>query len=77
MNSDNRTGKNIADEIAQLQTIAQNLSSEINQLHHELRRVRDALERAGGSGHELEKNARQLSENIRLCEQDLKHNHEQ
>jgi chromosome segregation ATPase len=76
MNAGDRPVKNISADLAQLQTVAQKLSSEINQLHHELRRVRDGLERAGGSGHELEKSARQLSENIRLCEQELKHNQE-
>jgi len=76
MNAADRPVKNISAELAQLQTVAQKLSSEINQLHHELRRVRDGLERAGGSGHELEKNARQLSANIELCEKDFKDNQE-
>ena len=47
------------------------LAAEINALHHELRRVRDGLEQAGGSSHELERRARQLSDNIRLCEEEL------
>ncbi len=50
------------------------LAVEINALHHELRRVRDGLERAGGSSHELEQRARQLSNNIRLCEEELAEN---
>lgn len=45
---------------------------ELNALQHELRRVKDALERVGGSSHDLEKRARQLSENIQLSENDLK-----
>ena len=51
--------------------MSDSLAAEINALHHELRRVRDGLERAGGSSHELEQRARQLSENIRLCEAEL------
>ncbi len=45
------------------------LRQEIAALQHELRRVRDALER--GSSHELEHRARQLRANIELCERDL------
>ena len=48
------------------------LRSEINALQHELRRVRDGLERAGGVLPELEQRANQLSKNIELCEKDLK-----
>ncbi len=47
------------------------LQSEINALHHELRRVRDGLERAGGESGELEQRVKQLSENIELCEKEL------
>jgi septal ring factor EnvC (AmiA/AmiB activator) len=77
MNAADRPVKNISADLAQLQTVAQKLSSEINHLHHELRRIRDALERTGGSGHELEKNARLLSANIKLCESELKENQKQ
>ncbi len=52
-------------------SVSDSLAAEINALHHELRRVRDGLERAGGSSHELEQRARQLSNNIRLCEEEL------
>ncbi len=52
-------------------SVSESLAAEINALHHELRRVRDGLERAGGSSHELEQRARQLSNNIRLCEEEL------
>ncbi len=55
-------------------SVSKSLAAEINALHHELRRVRDGLERAGGSSHELEQRARQLSENIRLCEAELAEN---
>ena len=50
------------------------LVAEINELHHELRRVRDGLVRAGGSSHELERSERQLSKNIRLCREELAEN---
>ena len=57
-------------------SVSDSLAAEINALHHELRRVRDGLERAGGSSHELEQRARQLSDNIRLCEEELAENQE-
>ena len=52
-------------------SVSDSLAAEINALHHELRRVRDGLERAGGSSHELEQRARQLLNNIQLCEAEL------
>jgi hypothetical protein len=55
-----------------LQSVSDSLVAELNALQHELRRVKDALERVGGSSHDLEKRARQLSENIQLSENDLK-----
>ena len=45
------------------------LRQEIAALRHELRRVRDALER--NPSHRLERRARELEENIRLCQRDL------
>jgi predicted nucleic acid-binding Zn-ribbon protein len=53
------------------QSVRDSLVAEINALQHELRRVKDALERVGGSSHDLEKKARQLSKNIQLSENDL------
>lgn len=47
----------------------QQLRQEIAALKHELRRVSDALERA--PSHDLERRARQLRDNIALCERDL------
>ncbi len=47
------------------------LAGEIECLRHELRRVKDGLERCGGRNHELEKRARLLVENIGICEKDL------
>jgi hypothetical protein len=52
-------------------SVSNSLVAEINALHHDLRRVRDGLERAGGLSLELEQRARQLSNNIRLCEAEL------
>jgi hypothetical protein len=63
MNDSDKTG---------LQLARDSLVAEINALQHELRRVKDALERVGGSSHDLEKKARQLSNNIQLSENDLK-----
>jgi len=51
-------------------TIEQSLRQELAALHHELRRVKDGLERA--RSRELEGRARQLRENITLCESELK-----
>ena len=50
----------------------QQLKQELAALRHELRRVCDGLER--NRSHELEQRARQLSENITICERDLKQN---
>jgi len=47
----------------------QSLQQEIAALKHELRRVQDGLER--GRSPELEKRARQLRDNIALCEREL------
>ena len=47
------------------------LAGEAGQLRHQLRRVKDGLERVGGRDRRLEQNARQLAENITLCEDEL------
>ena len=47
----------------------QELSREIAALEHELRRVRDGLER--NPSHRLERRARQLRDNIDLCRRQL------
>jgi len=64
------TKKNDSDP-GELESPGDSLVAEINALQHELRRVKDALERVGGSSHALEKTARQLSKNIQLSESDL------
>lgn len=56
---------------SELKSVRDSLVAEINALQHELRRVKDALERVGGVSHDLEKKARQLSKNIQLSENDL------
>jgi len=45
------------------------LRREIAALEHELRRVRDGIER--NPSHDLERRARQLRDNIALCRRDL------
>jgi hypothetical protein len=45
------------------------LKREIAALEHELRRVRDGIER--NPSHALEQRARQLRDNIALCKRDL------
>ena len=47
------------------------LVMEVGQLQHELRRVKDGLERTGGRHRELESKAKQLTENISICEREL------
>ncbi len=50
----------------------QQLKQELAALEHELRRVRDGLER--NRSQDLELRARQLSDNIAICERELKQN---
>ena len=50
-------------------TAEQSLRQELAALQHELRRVRDGLER--NRSHELEKRSQQLQDNIALCEREL------
>ena len=47
------------------------LVMEAGQLQHELRRVKDGLERVGGRDRELESKAKQLTESISICEREL------
>jgi len=53
------------------------LEEEIGDLQHELRRVRDGIERMNGLPHALEQKAKQLSNNIDLCKRDLTENRKQ
>ncbi len=71
MNSSDIPTKVSDSDQSELQSVRDSLVAEINALQHELRRVKDALERVGGSSHDLEKKARQLSINIQLSERDL------
>ena len=50
------------------------LEEEVSHLRHELRRVRDGIERMSGTPHVLEQQASQLVSNIDLCERELKEN---
>jgi len=51
-------------------SVEQQLKQELAALEHELRRVRDGLER--NRSQDLELRATQLSDNIAICERDLK-----
>jgi hypothetical protein len=53
-------------------SVEQQLKQELAALRHELRRVHDGLERS--RSHDLELRARQLSDNIAICEGELKQN---
>ena len=61
-------------ELCNLEAIANVIEENLSELHHELRRVGDGLERAGGRSVELEMAAGQLKENIKLGHKDLKFN---
>lgn len=50
-------------------TVEQDLRREIAALEHELRRVRDGIERS--PSHDLERRAQQLRDNIARCRRDL------
>ncbi len=69
--------KNKRSDLSELESLGDSLLTEINALQHELRRIRDGLERVGGSSHELEASARQLSKNIHRCEDELAANKKQ
>ncbi len=58
-------------ELNKLRATELALAGELENLRHELRRVKDGLERCGGRDHRLEKKARLLAENISICERDL------
>jgi len=77
MNTDDQFPDRNSEKSTELQTPGERLKSEINALQHELRRVRDGLERSGSVSQELEQRAIQLSENIELCEKELKQNQQQ
>ena len=51
-------------------SVEQQLKQELAALEHELRRVRDGLER--NRSQDLELRARQLADNIAMCERDLR-----
>jgi chromosome segregation ATPase len=51
-------------------SVEQQLKQELAALEHELRRVRDSLER--NRSRDLELRARQLTDNIATCERDLR-----
>ena len=51
-------------------SVEQQLKQELAALEHELRRVRDGLER--NRSQDLELRARQLTDSIAICERDLR-----
>ena len=46
----------------------------MRQLQHELRQVKDGIEREGGVGYGLEQRVAQLEDDIKLCDNELKQN---
>ena len=61
-------------EIEALQAKQRNLDLVRGEFEHDGRRVRDALERAGGRSHELEQRMKTLARNEKLTEADLEKN---
>ncbi len=74
MSNDDQLDKKYRNELTVLQKAGCSLEQEMHNLHHELRRVSDGIEREGGVRHELEQQARRLKDNINLCEDELKRN---
>lgn len=74
MSTDDQLDNEFRSQLAHLEKIGWALEQEMHQLQHELRRVRDGIEREGGVGHSLEQRATHLEDNIKLCENELKHN---
>ena len=60
--------------LEQLRSEELSLAGEIDCLRHELRRVNDGLERAGGASRDLEQQAQQLTSSIELCDEELENN---
>ena len=77
MNSSVHFRKKYRKALTELQLAGDKLEEEIDGLHHELRRVKDDIERMCGLPHVLEQKAKQLMSNIDLCERDLKENQKQ
>ena len=69
--------ENYRNALTELQFTGDQLEDEIGDLRHELRRVRDGIERMCGLPHVLEQKEKQLLSNIDLCERDLKENKKQ
>ena len=74
MSTDDQLDKEFHSRLMSLENDRYSLEQEMHQLQHELRRVKDGIEREGGAGHSLEQRATQLEKNIKLCENGLKHN---
>ncbi len=74
MSTDDQLDKELRSHLSDLEKFECSLEQEMHQLQHELRRVKDGIEREGGEGHSLEQRAAQLEKNIKLCENGLKHN---
>ncbi|MFT5503175.1 MAG: chromosome segregation ATPase [Gammaproteobacteria bacterium] len=59
------------DQKASLENVRLSLVSELDQLQHELRRVKDGIESTSGLSQDLEEQAEQLADNINVCEREL------
>jgi chromosome segregation ATPase len=61
-------------EKTELENVRLSLVNELDQLQHELHRVKDGIERTSGPLQALEKQAEQLTDNINVCEHELAEN---
>ena len=74
MSTDDQLDKEFRSRLTSLENDRRSLQQEMHQLQHELRRVKDGIERKAGVGHSLEQKKTQLEKNIKLCENELKQN---
>lgn len=72
-----RTAAELKAEIKRLEQIEDALEEALGDFDHELRRVSDALIRAGGRSLELDEKTAQLRKNIRFSQRDLQSNRTQ
>ena len=64
----------LREKLERLEKTADVIEEGLSDFQHELRRVDDALVRAGGRSLELDRKERQLRENIKLARKDLEKN---
>lgn len=74
MPTSQRLAAELRSELERLEQVADALEEALGDFDHELRRVGDALIRAGGRSLALDEKAAQLRKNIKLSQKDLESN---